>query len=265
MEVIINDIKLHVTDSGVGAPALVFLHYWGGSSRTWERVIASLSNSYRCIAPDLRGWGNSGAPVDDAYALADFASDVEKLIQTLELDDYVLVGHSMGGKIAQLLASRRPVGLAGVVLVAPAPPVPLCLPPEAMMAMQSAYESRASVQGAIDHMLTSKVLEPVLREQIIEDSLRGAPQAKVAWPSSTSREDISSAVGNINVPVLVVSGEHDQVDSVTRLQAELLPRIATARLHVLPGTGHLSPLESSQDVVRCVENFLQRLPSCTLG
>lgn len=259
MNKIVNGIELHVTDRGMGAPALVFLHYWGGSARTWERVIVPLSTAYRCIAPDLRGWGESGAPADDGYALADFASDIEGLVGALELERYILVGHSMGGKIAQLLASRRPAGLAGLVLVAPAPPGPLSLPPEAQAAMQSAYDTRAGVEGAIDHMLTFKRLEPALREQVIEDSLRGAPQAKAAWPSRTSREDIGAAVRQIDVPVLVVSGEHDRVDTPATLEAELLPKIAGAELRLLPGTGHLSPLESPREVARCIDRFVAPL------
>jgi pimeloyl-ACP methyl ester carboxylesterase len=259
MQIAVNGIDFHITDQGQGRPALVFLHYWGGSSRTWAPVIAALPAAYRCVAPDLRGWGASGAPEEDAYALADFAADIAALIAALGLSDYVLVGHSMGGKIAQLLASRRPAGLAGLVLVATAPPTPLALPAEAIAAMQSAYASRESVGAAIDHMLTAKPLAPALREQVIEDSLRGAPGAKLAWPARTSREDICDALASIDVPVLVVGGECDRVDSLAVLQAELMPRLADAELRVLAGTGHLSPLESTAALAQCIGDFVERL------
>lgn len=259
MNITTNGIQLHITDHGQGAPALIFLHYWGGSSRTWAPVIAALPEQYRCIAPDLRGWGDSAASPDDAYALADFASDIEALIATLKLQNYLLVGHSMGAKVAQLLASRRPRGLAGVVLVAPAPPTPLAMPPEALAAMAAAYDTPDSVAGAIDHMLTAKPLAPALRAQVIADSLRGAAAAKLAWPTRTSREDLSAAVADINVPVLVIAGELDRVDSVATLRTELLARIPHATLQVLPATGHLSPLESPREIATSIRSFIGTL------
>jgi pimeloyl-ACP methyl ester carboxylesterase len=69
---------------------------------------------------DLRGWGKSEHHADD-YSLFAQADDVEGVIKALSVKDFVLVGHSMGGKIAQILAGRRPDGLRAVVLVSPAP------------------------------------------------------------------------------------------------------------------------------------------------
>jgi pimeloyl-ACP methyl ester carboxylesterase len=114
-------------DAGTGEPALLFLHYYGGSARTWSGVTSRLSQYYRCVAYDQRGWGLSDAP-PDGYAIADLARDASEVIRALQIARYVLVGHSMGGKAAQLLASQRPEGLEGVVLVAPAAPTPQNIP-----------------------------------------------------------------------------------------------------------------------------------------
>src|SRR5471032_811536 len=255
MKVASKGIQIHVKDQGNGTLPVVFLHYWGGSSRTWDDVIAALPGEYRTIAPDLRGWGDSDAP-SVGYALADFADDAQQLIAALKLDRFVLVGHSMGGKIAQLLASRRPRGLAGLVLVAPSPPVPLALPAEVRAAMQGAYLTRESVGMAIDQMLTAKPLSPKHREQVIEDSLRGASQAKLAWPRSTSQEDITLDAAAIDVPVMVIAGELDRIDGPAILEAQLLTRVPHAVIRVLPGTGHLSPLESPLEVAGIIREFV---------
>jgi 3-oxoadipate enol-lactonase len=61
------------------------------------------------------------------------------------------------------------------------------------------------------------------------------------------------------VPVLVIAGERDQVDRVETLRAELLPRVAGARLHVLPGTGHLSPLEAPAALAALIREFVATL------
>ncbi|QWT21382.1 alpha/beta hydrolase [Bacillus sp. NP157] len=245
----------HVVEQGSRGPTLVFLHYYGGSSRTWAPVLAVLPPDLRAIAPDLRGWGAAARPAD-GYALGDYADDVEALVAAKGLTDFVLVGHSMGGKIAQLVASRRPPGLRGVVLVAPAPPTPMALPIEALQAMAHVYDTRESIEQALAMALTSRPLSPALHEQVVADSLAGAPAAKRAWPLGISQEDIGTAVADIQVPVLVISGSADKVDSTETLRRELLPRIATARLHVLDGIGHLVPLEAAQAVAALVTKFV---------
>lgn len=262
MSTLSNTVKLHVEDLGTGAPALVFLHYWGGSSRTWRHVTQALAPAFRTFAIDQRGWGQSEAP-PSGYALADLAADAEGVIEGLNLRDYVLVGHSMGGKVAQLMASRRPQGLAGLVLVAPSPPQPMRMPAEAREVMAQAYSSREAVEATIDNVLTAKPLAAADREQVIEDSLRGAPQAKAAWPRATSLEDISDKVATITAPTLVVAGELDRVDSVDLLKAELLTRVPHAVLQVLPGTGHLSMLETPGTLARIIANFANSLSTAT--
>ncbi|MBB3212702.1 pimeloyl-ACP methyl ester carboxylesterase [Herbaspirillum sp. Sphag1AN] len=259
MKIASNGIRIFVEEQGQGDLPLVFLHYWGGSTRTWHHVTHALSDAYRTICMDHRGWGQSDAP-EEGYGLADLAADAQGVIDALNLRRYVLVGHSMGGKVAQLLAAQQPAGLAGLVLVAPSPPQPLSMPPEARAMMTDAYTTRINVEMSINHVLTAKPLSPADREQVIQDSLRGATQAKVAWPQSTSLEDITSQVAAIKVPTIVIAGEADRVDSVDLLQRELLSRVTHARLHVVPGTGHLSMLESPEEVTRLIREFVASLP-----
>ena len=261
MKIACNGIRVYVDEQGSGHPALVFLHYWGGSSRTWRHVTKALVKRYRTIATDHRGWGESDGP-SEGYALADHADDAAAVIRALNVQRYILVGHSMGGKVAQLLASRRPKGLAGLVLVASPPPSPLSLPVQARKMMSEAYNTPQSVERTIDQVLTAKPLAPADRAQVIADSLRGSPQAKAAWPASTSQEDISLEVASIKAPTLVIAGELDRVDTLDAVRAELMPRVPGAILKVLPETGHLSPLESPSDLVRLIDQFAQ---SAVLG
>ena len=258
MKVASNGLAIHVEEHGDGDLSLVLLHYWGGSSRTWRHVTAKLAPAFHTVAIDHRGWGESEAPVG-GYGLADLASDAEGVVAALNLRRYVLVGHSMGGKVAQLMASRRPAGLAGLVLVAPSPPQPMSLPAEAREMMARAYASRETVEATIDNVLTDKPLSAEDREQVIADSLRGAPAAKLAWPKSTSLEDITEQVGAINAPTIVIAGELDRVDPPDLLRAELLSRVPQAVMHVLPGAGHLSMLESPDAVASLIVHFCNSL------
>jgi pimeloyl-ACP methyl ester carboxylesterase len=137
----------------------------------------------------------------------------------------------------------------------------MVLPDEQRAAIAASYDSRESISWVLDNVLTANRLTPAYREQVIVDSLRGAPQAKAAWPNAAMLEDITGDVESINVPVMVIAGELDQVDRVETLQKELLPRIAGARLHVLPGTGHLSPLEAPSALATAIRQFVGELES----
>jgi pimeloyl-ACP methyl ester carboxylesterase len=90
---------INLLDEGRGDTALVLLHYWGGSARTWRHVTEQLRGRIRCVSLDHRAWGHSIAR-DRRYDLNAMADDVSEVIVKLGLKRYVLVGHSMGGKVA---------------------------------------------------------------------------------------------------------------------------------------------------------------------
>ena len=90
-----------------GAPTtVVFLHYWGGSHRTFAPVIDRLAPGYAVVSYDHRGWG-AARDLPAPYGIDPLADDVLDVVRGLGLRRYVLAGHSMGGKVAQLVASRR--------------------------------------------------------------------------------------------------------------------------------------------------------------
>ena len=253
----INGIQLNVRDEGQEDPTLLFLHYWGGSSRTWDLVTNKLKTDFRCVAYDHRGWGESDKP-ETGYSIQELANDAEALIQALGLTRHVLIGHSMGGKIAQRLAAKRPEGLEALILVAPAPPTPMAVPEDARKQMIQAYQIREAVELLIQNILTAIPLPDQIREQIIEDTLKGGLAAKHAWPEKGMLEDISNAVPNISVPTLVLAGENDQVEKIDSLERALVPNIPTARMTIIRETGHLSPLEVPDQIASQIRAFLSR-------
>ncbi|PNQ82913.1 alpha/beta fold hydrolase [Paenibacillus sp. F4] len=250
----VNGLDLHVEEQGQGDTALVFLHFYGGSTRTWSKMIDVLKEEHRCIAYDQRGWGSSDKSAT-SYTIEDLADDAHALIQELGLKRYVLVGHSMGGKAAQLLASRNPSGLEALILVAPSPPSPQNMPQELRNAMVHFYDNREGAEIALSN-LALLPLEEHIREMVLEDMQNSAPLARAAWPKTAMQEDISAEVKNINVPTLVLAGESDPVDRLESMTSELLPRIPHAELHVISQTGHLSPLEVPDRLCEKISRFL---------
>ena len=234
-----------------------FLHYWGGTHRTWNKVAAELQSSHRIVTYDMRGWGESGA-AENGYSIAALAEEATALIERLGLSNYVLIGHSMGGKIAQLIASRNPQGLIGLILVAPATPAPSHLPLEAVQQQIHAYDNRESVLQTIQ-FLSARTPDPETVEQIVQDSLSGTPEAKLAWPTSAILEDISSEVSKITVPTLVLAGELDRLDSVEQHRRKVIARIPGSSLEIIPDSGHLLPIDEPVRMARAIGHFLRQL------
>ena len=139
------------------------------------RLSEGLSSTYRCVAPDARGSGSSDAPAS-GYRIADLADDVQGVIVALNLKSYVLVGHSMGGKTAQVLAARRPEGLKGLALVASSPASPMQLDQAQRDQMKGAYASREAVNLVLDNILTSSPISAEDREALVADALRLSPE-----------------------------------------------------------------------------------------
>ena len=227
---------------------LVFLHLWGGSHRTFAPVIARLTSGCAVVSYDHRGWGAArGLP--GPYGISELADDALAVIAELGVSRYILIGHSMGGKVAQLAASRRPKGLAALALIAPAPPRP-AVDAKAAEALIHAFDSRATVSDALQNILTERPLPPDLREQVINDGLAGNREAQLAWPLDGITKDITAATRAIEVPVQVLAGRQDRVDPPESLEANLLPYIPGARMTILEGTGHLSPLEVPEQIAK---------------
>lgn len=106
-------------DEGKGKQNLVMIHGLGSYLPAWQKMIAILSTDYRCIAIDLPGYGQSSGG-DHAYDMDFFADSVEEFIKVMELENVVLVGHSMGAQIAMTLSLKKDIAIDHLVLLAPA-------------------------------------------------------------------------------------------------------------------------------------------------
>lgn len=254
----LNDVKLFVRQDGEKNPAIIFLHFWGGSSRTWEPVTHLLKADYHCIRIDLRGWGASDKP-QTGYDISSMAEDVLLLIQELQLDNYILAGHSMGGKIAQAIAAQKPEALKKLILVAPSPAVPTLLPDEMVKGMLQAYTNIDNIQFTIDHVFEAADLSPDLRRVVIEDMQQHNTASLTAWPGKAMNEDVSAGLSGIQIPTLVVAGGNDKVDPPARLAEEVVARIANARMVVIPDAGHLSMLQAPDKVAALIKEFVREV------
>lgn len=249
----VNGVELSVTERGEGQPTLVFLHYWGGSSETWSETIDSLAATHRCIAFDFRGWGESSKGELD-YRLDALANDTLALIANLGLTNYILVGHSMGGKVAQIVASTQPSGLAGFVLVAPAPPTPLRTPPEARAQIRANLDTREGLQNVFP-ILAHGELTDEHKERVIRNSLAGDPRAKDSWLEAGMDYDITELAPRIQVPIVVVVGGKDLVEPEDALRIAFDRYYAGTQYVLLPDSGHLIPLQAPEELAAAIRKL----------
>ncbi|MGY4954422.1 alpha/beta fold hydrolase [Streptomyces nigrescens] len=118
-----------------------------------------------------------------------------------------------------------------------------------------AYDSAQSVGQALDHALTATPLSGAVRSAVVRDSLNSDEAARLEWPMRGIAADVTDAVRAVDVPVLVLAGEHDQVEPPHVLQRHLLPSVPQARFDIVPDSGHLLPLEAPAEVAAALEVF----------
>lgn len=241
---------LNISEAGVEnyntRPTLVFLHYFGGSSKAWTEVVELLANDFHCVAPDMRGFGASDAEPEN-FAVKDYADDIADLIEILRLENYTLVGHSMGGKIALAVAAQNPAGLRSLILLAPSPPSPEPIPENEREKMLNTHGNRCAATETVCKAAGGKLSAEVF-ERSITDNLRTSAAAWRAWLEKGSREDISAEISRINVPVLIAAGERDETMTAELLTREIARRIRDASLTVIAEAGHLLPLEAPVEI-----------------
>lgn len=242
--------------AAIPPPTLICLHYWAGAGREYDLVRAHLPPAARLLAPDLPGFGAQAPPAGFDFSVAAYADWVAAFIRQNQVADYLLCGHSMGGKVALALAARRPAGLRGLVLLAPSPPTPEPLSDADRAAALAAFgQAKAAAQTFA--AITQQPLSAEVRQLVIDDNLRTTRAAWDAWLRAGSREDISALLPQLQVPCRLLAGDHDRAIGLATQQAQTLPRLPPGTgLEVVPGAGHLLPLEAPAAVARA----LQALP-----
>ncbi len=249
-------LYVHGSEPGAGAggqeTTLVFLHFFGGSSRTWQPVRKELDLEFPCVALDLRGFGRTvvteAAEEAASYSLDLMAADVVEAIGRLGLKRYVLVGHSMGGKVALALAAGYgcPPGLEAMALVAPSPPTSEPMPEAERARLLAGLGSRPTAYETLSKT-TAAALPATLTEMAVEDELRVAPAAGRAWLERGSRVDISARLERIEAPVFLLAGEKDANITARLLRREIADRLPPEQARepeTVPGAAHLLPLEA---------------------
>lgn len=240
---------------------LFFLHALGASARSWAQVIAALPD-HDCVALDLPGFGDHAAMghLSVAETLDWFAGEVSRH------DDapWLVVGHSMGGKIATLTAAQAPKSLVGVVLVAASPPAPEPMDEARRAEMLGWFADGVASEAQAQKFVSANTAEPLppsLAEQAVADVRRSAPPAWRGWLDEGAREDWAERAGVIDTPALIVAGAEDGdlgADAQHRLNA---PHYAQPRVAVVADAAHLIPYEQPRALAALIADHVEHTTS----
>lgn len=237
-------------DCGTGAPTLVFLHYFSGAAASWQWVIEALQPEFRCVALDLPGFGHQ-LPLPQP-SLAAYSTFVIEAIKTLEIKQYVLIGHSMGGKIAlQVASDTNTQDLQQVVLIAPSPPTQEPMPDDERQRLLKNHPSPDSAATTVDSGAQQPLAEPQ-RSTAIQTHVQAANSAWRWWLLDGMNHSIADRLDGIQAPITVLASEDDPVIPFDTIQQEVLDRLPQAQLVKLVGLGHLMPLEDPDAIAEII-------------
>ena len=252
-----NGISIHYLRTGGAKPPVVLLHGLMGSGACWTPLARALEGEFDVVMPDARGHGGSSAP-HHGYRYDDLASDVVGLIRGLSLSRPVLLGHSMGGMTAAVVAGRGAGILRGLILVDPT-----FLSPERQREVCDSdvadQHRRALGLQKSDLVAQARARHPHRSPEIIELQAEARLNTRmgpfdVLTPPNPEYRDVVSA---IDVPSLLVIGDSPVVtlEMATELRS-LNPRV---RIEQVQGAGHGLPFERPERLGEVVESFLREL------
>lgn len=249
----------HWIEQGEGRRALVFLHGIGGNCHNFDWQLPAFARRWRALAWDMPGYGGSALEGEMTWSI--LADALVRLFDHLEIDAATIVGHSMGGMVAQEFALTHPERVSGMVLSATS---------AAFGSADGEFQKRflAERLSPLDRGLTPADLAPEVMPAMFKDhataeAVERAVASMAAIPAATYRAalhclvsfDRRDELGRIACPTLVLAGEKDTTapPKGMRRMAEGIPG---ARYRVIDGVGHLANLERPDAFNAAIADFL---------
>lgn len=261
-----NGITLNYNLTGVGQPLLLIAGV-GYGAWFWHSLVPGLAGHFSVITFDNRGAGESHKP-DGPYSVPMLAADTAGLLDALGLKSIHVLGHSLGGFVAQELAVTRPDLVGKLILASTTHGGSNVIPitPEAMrvltdrsgdpvelvkrgIAIASAPGFAERQPHLVDALIAYRLTNPVPPAQYTAQVMAGAGMAQLPETKVTER------LAAITMPTLILFGEADNVvpPGNANLMAQKLPN---ARVKILPGVGHIFPIENPLVTVAAITEFL---------
>ncbi|HUR60209.1 MAG TPA: alpha/beta hydrolase [Opitutaceae bacterium] len=259
-------IQLHYLDYGsAGRPPLLCVHGGAAHAHWFDFVAPGLRSDYRVRSLDLRGHGDSARADPPSYLYRDYAADLARAVEALDLRDFVLAGHSMGGMVSLLYAATYPGRLAKLIII----DTTMLLPPERVATMRDVGQREGSSYATPEEFASrfrvrpagSKATPEVLRH-LAQNSGRQGEDGR--WRNKfdrnvyATRENIDGMPywNRITVPALVVKGELSP-RITPEIQAEIKARCPQVQFASVADSDHHVTLDNPRGFVNAVSGFLR--------
>jgi len=250
-----DQVKISYRVEGEGDLPTLMIHGWMMNGRVYDDVLARLDRrGRRFIIPDLRGAGDSDKPAT-GYTLERYARDLIGLMESVTDGHYAVIGHSMGGQLAQLIAATVPDRVRGVAALCPVPASGIPLPPDAQGLFRNA--SSAEPQGIILG-LACKELSDDAKARLLGLGATVAAECIAESFDAWTGGGFADRLGQISAPTLVVATD-DPFLPPDFLRAAVVDPISGARMAVIPGPGHYVQVERPVETAAVLEAFLAGL------
>ncbi len=241
-----GEVELHYQTKGTG-PTLLFLHGFTASLAMWDAPIKTLSKSFHCLAKDLRGHGRSQRSVRENYTLAAMADDALQVLNDDNTNQAIVIGHSLGGMIAQHLAIHHQNRLTGLVLSSTT-----CLAPDR-------ERFTPLIEGAISLAAMSaseREANPALRHSspLDENTAWGCGEAVITLPRYDKQ------LTNFPLPALVIYGDGDS-DTILQGSKQLISSIPECPESVVVGAGHVPQITHAEAYTQALRDFFNDVES----
>jgi 3-oxoadipate enol-lactonase len=259
----VGDLRVAYDDEGAGIP-VVLLHGFPLGRWMWDETRTALRDRYRVVTPDLRGHGDT-AVTPGPYSMDALADDLAGLLDALHLDRVVVGGLSMGGYVAFAFWRRHAARVRGLILCDTRAGGDNA--GEKVMRQSTAQVALDQGTAAVVDGMLPKLLAPrTLAERAeltaaVRTRLVGTDPRAVAASLLGMREraDSTPTLATITVPTLVLVGADDRL-TPPALARELASGIPGATLAIVPGAGHLAPVEQPAATGAALRRFLDALP-----
>lgn len=268
-DLVANGIRIHALDWGPrDAPSVFFLHGGCLTAHTWDIICLALSSSYRCLAIDMRGHGDSEWPSDLDYRLDAFANDALNVLDTEFSSPPVLVGMSLGGLTAMKVGGSSAVNISGLVLVDVGPEPRVEGVQEILDFTGESYEL-ASIDDFVERALVfNPRRDPELLRRSLLHNLRQLPSGRWRWKWDRRRmegarmkqlkddqEGLWESVRQVSVPTLIVRGSESRV-FLDEDATALANAISDARIEVVSNAGHTVQGDNPSGLLAVLKPFL---------
>jgi pimeloyl-ACP methyl ester carboxylesterase len=245
--------SLHYRVIGEGPRTVVLVHGWMVSGAVWDSMVERMDlTGLRLVIPDSRGTGQSGKPTG-GYTLQGLAQDVLAVADAAGAKRFTVVGHSMGGQLAQWVAAQEPSRVEALMLLNPVPAAGLPLPPDAAGLFRTSAGSREKQTTIIN--LSCKSLGTDILETMLKDAANTSAPAIENIFDAWTKGGFADKLSAITAPTLVVATDDAFLPPAFLRDAVVNP-IRRARLAYLPGPGHYPQVERPVEAAAMLTAFL---------